>query len=148
MVPAPGEHTGTSADADAALRAGQSTAEYVRRATGAHSPVPRRAGSDAHEREHEHPLVRWERAGTGAVSWTGTDMRSRRRTTTSVPPKRGILVPSSPKAPAARRQALDDAEVKVAEYEPVLAALEAAGVIVVEVHPAYMDLLIREVAGV
>ncbi|KLT43664.1 hypothetical protein CC85DRAFT_311623 [Cutaneotrichosporon oleaginosum] len=35
-----------------------------------------------------------------------------------------------------------------AEYEPVLAALEQTGIVVVGVHPAFMDMLMREVAGV
>ncbi|GMK58847.1 hypothetical protein CspeluHIS016_0602890 [Cutaneotrichosporon spelunceum] len=42
----------------------------------------------------------------------------------------------------------DEATEKVAEYEPVLAALEQAGIVVVGVHPAFMDILVREVAGV
>lgn len=50
--------------------------------------------------------------------------------------------------PHAAALELDDLAPKMPEYEPVLAALEAAGVVVVSVHPAFMDVLIREVAGV
>lgn len=88
------------------------------------------------------------------------------------PPRTGRMptsVPTSPMAPLARlasripvhdqiarlapaqqlvTRAGDEVEPKVAEYEPVLAALEAAGVLIVGVHPAFMDVLMREVAGV
>ncbi|BEJ14297.1 hypothetical protein CspHIS471_0400640 [Cutaneotrichosporon sp. HIS471] len=44
-------------------------------------------------------------------------------------------------------QSPEEVPEEVAEYEPVLAALEQAHIVVIGVHPALMDILVREVAG-
>jgi hypothetical protein len=50
--------------------------------------------------------------------------------------------------PAIADSILEEGAEEAAEYEPVLAALEQTGIVVVGVHPAFMDVLMREVAGV